>query len=92
MKTIWKFPLKWQDEQEIEAPQGALLLSFQIQHQFPCAWMVCPHDSETACETIRVSMYGTGQPVEEDHLKHFMGTVQQGGFVWHFFSERKVKE
>lgn len=87
-QAIWKFPLKVEAEQFIEAPAALIPLALQAQGDIPCLWaLVSPDAPKTK---LRIIMRGTGW-VDDDReldlaLKYrHLGTVQLGGFVWHYF-------
>lgn len=59
-KTIWKFPLKTIDQQFIEMPVGAEILSIQSQNNYPCLWALVDRNAKR--ENISIEIYGTGHP------------------------------
>ena len=84
--VIWKYLLDCVDEQQIQMPRGAQLLSVANQGGCVCLWaMVDPSQRQT--ESRRFMLAGTGVPIEK-HLTpamRFIGTVVTGPFVWHIF-------
>jgi hypothetical protein len=84
--TIWKFPLVIDDRQEVEVPDGARFLSIQTQNGLPCMWLAV--DPKAAKTKVALRCFGTGHklPIGWDHWV-FLGTVQTGQFVWHYFVE-----
>ena len=81
---IWKFPLAMTDVQELQMPEGALMLCVQVQRNVPCLWALC---DETAPKRPRgISIYGTGHPVSAAP-KTYIGTFQIAGgdLVFHAF-------
>ena len=85
--TIWKFPLEVTDEQVIEVPQGAALLSCQVQSGTPCLWALVDDSAPRVKRRIRI--HGTGHPVAGvDHLS-FVDTfhLHGGQLVFHVFEE-----
>lgn len=86
MKTIWKYPLEITDEQVVEMPQGANILSVQSQGSQLCLWaIVFPNRASMRERTITI--YGTGHAMRTDCEEKFLATVQQdgGALVWHVF-------
>ena len=85
MTTIWKFPLTVTDSQRVEMPEGAQLLTVQLQGNQPCLWAVVDSDNET--EDRYFEIYDTGNPIRGDinETAKYIATFQQGPFVWHVF-------
>ena len=84
MSRIWKFSLTPDvAEQTIEVPAGASFLSVQMQAGRPCLWFVVSPERERV--PVSIEIVGTGWPM--DLLgKAYLGTVQDGAFVWHIFT------
>lgn len=86
-REIWKFELKTTDNQKIEMPVGAEILTVQTQNETPCLWaLVDPNaDKETRCFEV----FGTGHSVNYDVgvARNYIGTYQlhDGSLVYHFF-------
>jgi hypothetical protein len=89
MPTIWKYNLSLVDEQVIEIPASASNLTLQMQGGGPRLWALVDPTAPTVKRTIR--MFGTGHPVPDD-IMAYLGTVQDGPFVWHFFQDFKYQE
>lgn len=83
MQTIWKFTFEVEDRISIEAPKGAQILDVQTQYDCPCLWMLV--DPLAAKEERHFRIYGTGNPIREFDERRYIGTFQQGAFVWHLF-------
>lgn len=82
MLVIWKFPLGLFYSQRVIMPNGARVLSVQIQRGVPTLWAICnPNERPTE---RKFEIIGTGQPFEWCE-REFVGTVQNGGVVWHVF-------
>lgn len=82
---IYKYPLSISDNFTIRMPIGAEILSFQNQFDIPTLWAaICPNSS---LEDRKFSIVGTGDDIDMELVKKFIGTVQvMGGFfVWHLF-------
>lgn len=84
--TIFKYPLALSPLQEVKLPKDAEILSVQDQRGTICLWAAFPGDDEPRVSR-EIEIVGTGQPVEsfERVDRKFLGTVQQGDFVWHVF-------
>lgn len=82
---IWKYLLT-QYENNLEMPEGARLLTVQMQHATPTLWVEV---DPTATRTQRkVCMVETGQDVDfTDYPAYqgYVGTYQLGGYVGHVY-------
>ena len=87
-RVIWKYPLKVTDVQDIEIPQGSILISVQSQNEIPCLWVLI-YNSDAEKEVIRLRTVGTGNAISDDDFdpRDFLGTYQlnNGSFVGHVF-------
>lgn len=92
MKTIWKFPLVITGMQPVRLPQGAEILSVQIQHGIACLWALVDSDAEIEETTLRI--FGTGHPVDEGLRLEFIATIPTlgGDLIWHVFKEIEKAE
>ena len=87
MKSIWKYPLKIEDYQEVRMPMGAKALTIQVQGGAPCLWAMLETEEKTTA-LYPVWMHGTGHPADEAaQLGRYVSTIQaQGGaLIFHFF-------
>ena len=85
MRTIWKFALKTLDQQYIPMPVLSYPLSVQIQHGELVMWAVVEPDDIGA--QMKVLIVGTGHPMPAGAFaSNYIGTVQDGGLVWHVFN------
>ncbi len=95
MTKIYKYPLAVLDAQEILVPQGAFVLSVQIQHHGGIVfWAMVDDEAGPERRTYRV--FGTGQPIPDDltnarNGSRYLGTVQDGVLVWHVFEQAGKK-
>lgn len=81
-QTIWKYPFQIDDEFEIEMPEGAQVLTAQVQGSTPCLWaLVNPEAPKTKRKFF---VYGTGHEINEEGVA-YIGSIQMNGFVWHVF-------
>lgn len=83
MKTIWKYPLKLTEVQQIELPQGSDPLTVQMQDHRPRVWAIVD-PKEPIHTQLTFYIIGTGEPFDETNKK-YLGTIQQTEFVWHVF-------
>lgn len=84
-RAIWKFPFEVTDRLEVLfMPEGAEILSIQIQNSKVCIWAVC--DERAPKVERRFHIYGTGHSLPENlRVSDHIGTIQVAGFVWHVF-------
>jgi len=90
-QAIWKFPLEIVDEQEIDMPIGAKIITVKNQNKKPCLWAICNVDSQY--EKRKFKIYGTGHQhnlIEGDYIGsvqiyHDMPNNSLMQFVWHVF-------
>ena len=82
MKTIYKYALAVEDEQDVPMPKGAELLHVDVQQDQACLWARVDDQAETA--TRRIIIHGTGHPAgDEPYVGSFM--ILGGSFVGHVF-------
>jgi hypothetical protein len=83
MKTIWKFPLKLREYNEVEMPKGAEVLTAQVQGETICVWAGVDPEAPTEPRMFQIS--GTGTTMHEHQERKYIGTVQRGRYVFHVF-------
>ena len=82
-KQIWKYSL----ENIIEMPKGAEILTIDIQNgQMFNAQMWVKVNTENEMEKRMFEVIGTGQNFDDTNKK-YLGTYQDGPFVWHVFEK-----
>ncbi len=86
---IYKYQLETTDNQEIEMPVFAKVLTVQTQNETPCLWVEV-NTEETDTETRRFKIFGTGHPIIRDcpnDSYKYIGTYQLlgGSFIGHVF-------
>ena len=82
-KQIWKYSL----ENIIEMPKGAEILTIDIQNgQMFNAQMWVKVNTENEMEKRMFEVIGTGQNFDDTNKK-YIGTYQEGPFVWHVFEK-----
>lgn len=87
-KTVWKFPLRVEDEQYIEPPANAHLLCVQWQGVQPCIWALV--DPTNPVERRKILITGTGHEREDlAGYVNYIGTFQMSGgmLVFHVFED-----
>ena len=83
-KKIYKYQLEIQAHQRIEMPDGAEILSVQVQGSTICIWAIIEEGQPLGERIFRI--FGTGHDLPRDiHGFAFVGTVQTGPLVWHVF-------
>ncbi len=87
MKAVWKFPLAVETHQSVRMPQGAELLSLQVQHEVPCIWALVDEDADLVVRDFLT--FGTGHTNIHPRTpgSDFVGTYQISGgdLVFHVF-------
>jgi len=87
-KTIWKFQLSITNTQNVLMPEGAQILTAQIQNGCDlCLWALV--DSTAPKQRREIEIIGTGNFVT-DESRRYISTVQGKGLenqslVWHVF-------
>jgi hypothetical protein len=84
-RTIWKFELRITDEQTVEMPALATLLSVAVQGNSLCLWALVNPDLPKCDYTFAI--YGTGHPVPGGAANPglFIGTALMPLLAWHVF-------
>ena len=83
MTTIWKFPIKIEREQVLQAPAGARVLHVGLDPiGVPCIWCLVTTTNDRV--PFPVAVCGTGHPIPMDGIHR--GSFTQGPFVWHVFT------
>jgi hypothetical protein len=81
IKQIWKYKLDGVIS-SIEIPLDGKVLTVQIQNEVPHIWVLV--NPENQVETRGFRVVGTGHPFDDTDSK-YIGTFQDGPFVWHLF-------
>ena len=83
MQAVWKFPLEiTRHVQSVQMPGGSQVLTVQMQGDVPTLWALTFEGAPNIERRFRVA--GTGWDLPAEQLR-FIATIQDGGFVWHFF-------
>lgn len=85
-RAIHKYLLTLSEKETAQIPEGAKLLTVQLQGDRPVLWAMVNPDAPKVERLIRCYCTGTEIPEYEHIIKH-LGTVQQhsGMVVYHFF-------
>lgn len=83
MLTIYKYQFVIADKVIIKMPEGAKILSADIQNNTPTIWALVRTDGPVIERAFTI--YGTGEEMNEWLLGEHIGTIQVNGFVWHIF-------
>lgn len=85
MLTIWKYSIPIDDFIAVSMPEGAQVLTVQMQRDTPCIWALV--DTEAPLVTCMFRLFGTGNPISGD-AGEYVGTFQMLGLVFHLFRGR----
>lgn len=81
---IYKYAINITDEQVIELPKGAEILTAQLQDKILQMWAIVNPNAEKQKRVIEI--YGTGHPFPFGMAERkYIATVQKDGLVWHIF-------
>lgn len=84
--TIYKYELKLKDNQTIELPGRAKILTVQVQyHTNIVLWALVNPELPTEKRSIRI--IGTGHKINNNESLKYISTIQMegGSLVWHIF-------
>lgn len=90
MKTIYKYPLAYVDQQQVAMPAGARILSAAVQHGQLCIWALVDAEPDDVVSRL-ICMRGTGHRVPDAVADMFIGTIlsMDGTLVFHIFADQK---
>ena len=91
MKTIHKYALsfprgsnsKLQFTMFLPKDAQILHIAMKTEHEYPMMWAIIDTDNET--EYRELVAIGTGAELSENKIYIYLGTVQQGTYIWHYF-------
>lgn len=86
MTTIYKYPIGRTDQQIVAMPQGARILTAQVQDQQLCLWAEV--DPALAKEPRTICIVGTGHAIPAGPLL-YLTSVLDGPFVWHVYERAR---
>lgn len=86
MKRVYKYTLNTQDEQVLDLPMNAQLLTVGTQNGIPQLWALVDIEEERT-EERKIIIRGTGHDIDEDAVKEYIATftMSQGRLVFHVF-------
>ncbi len=87
MKKIYKYSLPKHGLNVIRMPKDSAILHVGAQGQMLCMWAPVNEDCELSFRSFYV--VATGESVDDD--LQYIGTIQEGSFVWHVFELVKVE-
>lgn len=86
LMVIWKWTLLQKERQTILMPEGAKILTVQVQDGNPQLWALCQENSDVPKQKREIAIYGTGNPVPEPNGTYISSFQLEGGaFVFHAF-------
>lgn len=89
MDMIGKIKLSYVDSyQEISLPYKAKILSLQEQAGSPCIWALGDFSENWPQKVARVYKLPTGHESYSTQHLEYIGTLQTGPLVWHYFLDR----
>lgn len=83
MKTVYKYPLDFEDYSIVTLPLGYQLLKVIIQNGNPVLYALID-TNENRFRGVRFRIAGTGHPIDEDNLE-YVSTFEMGSLVFHVF-------
>ena len=72
------------DTQTVEMPEGAKILTVQMQGQTLCLWALVDVEPELPKQNREIEIIGTGNQIIEAP-RRYIATTQCGPWVWHVF-------
>jgi hypothetical protein len=98
MAVVWKYPLELGRAQRLLMPRDAVPLAVQMQGDVPTLWAMVDPTQPLAGRLFII--FGTGHNINlppgcKDVRTasifglQYIGTFQQGPYVWHVFEERE---
>lgn len=91
-KTIWKYDLEVTDVQKVLMPIDAMPLHVAVQGNDSTIQLWALVDPTEDMEDRFFAIVGTGNPAPDDDQGEWVGSVQQGRFVWHVFKLDRLRE
>ena len=83
---IFKYPIKYPNAiNTLDMPEGAKALSFQNQNDVLCLWALVDEKKPL----VKTAFFCVGTGIFFDGVENFeyIGTAQDGSFVWHLFKQ-----
>lgn len=88
MLRVLKYPLEVTNKQEIEIPEGFVILHVQSQHDIPCIWALV--DPDHPKQKVFVRTFGTEQALDDILGFSYAGSyfIKDGLLVFHVWYEQ----
>ena len=84
MNTVYKYPLKIDDYQQVILPVGAEILCVKLVNDMPFLWALIDKE-QTYDEAITIRIAGTGHDIKENVEYIDTILVEGGALVFHVF-------
>ena len=86
--NVYKYEIKISDEQTVELPFNAEILTIQMQRDKCCLWALV--DPRNELEERTICIYGTGHPIQDGIRLKYISTFQipHLGLVFHAFEKK----
>lgn len=88
--SIWKWEIPITSHFSLPMPKGARVLSVQMQNGAPVVWAEVSQDAAREARSFHV--VGTGTPLPMGVSLKYVGTIQQGHYVWHLYEEVQARK
>ena len=88
MRTIYKYPIKITDRQQIEFPVDVKFLHAGLDPQgVPCVWAEIGTDETETHPIVILVVGGTGNTIPEGSRNEYqhLGSFVQGPYMWHVY-------
>lgn len=85
-RRIFKYRLHEEYGQNVVMPKGAEILCVQTQSDVLHLWAIV-NPFESSLEDRKIVIVGTGNPMPDSKNLLYIGTAQQGIYVWHVFED-----
>lgn len=83
-KAVWKYPLEIADGQNLMMPEGAEILTAQMQGGILSLWALV--NPEAPMQRRVIEILGTGNPASDVERKYIATAQMAGGLlIWHVF-------
>lgn len=84
MKSVYKYPIRFEDTLELTLPVGAQLLTVQMQQGMLCLWALV--DPEAPKRAYTLHCRGTGHRIGPE-VGRYINTIQVegGALIFHYF-------
>lgn len=84
-REVWKYTMLPEAFQRVIIPRGAQFLSIQMQFEEIVLWALVDPDASRVTTAFELVGTGSGSVTPD---ARYLGTVQFGYMVWHFFTPK----